>query len=78
MREFNRINQIQLLCSEAFRDIPAATWRFDNAAVMAPQLAKAKEYAKKWDSSNREGIGLLLFKMSAPENLTQQAVLQTL
>ena len=61
MREFNRINQIHLLRAEAFRDIPAATWRFDNAAVMTPQLAKAKEYAKKWDSFNREGIGLLLF-----------------
>lgn len=61
MREFNRINHINLLRSEAFSDIPAADWRFDNAPVMTKQLAKAKEYAEKWDDFSREGIGLLLF-----------------
>ena len=61
MREFNRINHINLLRSEAFSDIPAAAWRFDNAPVMTKQLAKAKEYAEKWDDFSREGIGLLLF-----------------
>ena len=61
MREFNRINHINLLRSEAFSDIPAADWCFDNAPVMTKQLAKAKEYAEKWDDFSREGIGLLLF-----------------
>ena len=61
MREFNRINHINLLRSEAFSDIPAADWRFDNAPVMTKQLIKAKEYAEKWDDFSREGIGLLLF-----------------
>ena len=61
MREFNRINHINLLRSEAFSDIPAAAWRFDNAPVMTKQLTKAKEYAEKWDDFSREGIGLLLF-----------------
>ncbi len=61
MRELNRINHINLLRSEAFRDIPAAAWRFDNAPVMTAQLVKAKEYAEKWDDFRREGIGLLLF-----------------
>ena len=61
MREFNRKNHIFLLRSEAFKDIPAADWRFDNASVMTPQLAKVREYAEKWDSFYREGIGLLLF-----------------
>ena len=61
MREFNRINHINLLRSEAFSDIPAAAWRFDNAPVMTKQLIKAKEYAEKWDDFSREGIGLLLF-----------------
>ncbi len=60
-REFNRINHINLLRSEAFSDIPAAAWRFDNAPVMTKQLTKAKEYAEKWDDFSREGIGLLLF-----------------
>ena len=50
-----------LLRFEAFRDIPAAAWRFDNASVMTPQLVKAWEYAENWDSFSREGIGLLLF-----------------
>ena len=61
MREYNRRNHIHLLRSEAFKDIPAAAWRFDNASDMTPQLAKAKQYAENWDSFNREGIGLLLF-----------------
>ena len=61
MREFNRINHINLLRSEAFSDIPAADWRFENAPTMTKQLAKAKEYAEKWDDFSREGIGLLLF-----------------
>ncbi len=61
MREFNRINHINLLRSEAFRDIPAAAWRFDKASVMTKQLTKAREYAEKWDDFCREGIGLLLF-----------------
>ena len=61
MREFNRINHINLLRSEAFSDIPVADWRFDNAPVMTKQLTKAKEYAEKWDDFSCEGIGLLLF-----------------
>ena len=61
MREFNRINHINLLRSEAFRDIPAADWRFENAPKKTPQLAKAREYAERWEDFSREGIGLLLF-----------------
>lgn len=60
-REFERQNYINLLRSEAFSEIPAASWRFDNASVMTPSLAKAKEYAEKWDDFSREGIGLLFF-----------------
>ena len=61
IREYNRRNHIHFLRSEAFKDIPAAAWRFDNAPVMTPQLVKAKQYAENWDSFSREGIGLLLF-----------------
>lgn len=58
---FCRENYRMLLRSEAFHDIPAADWRFDNATSMTPQLAKAREYADKWEDFSREGIGLLLF-----------------
>ena len=59
-RDFERMTRITTLRSEAFRDIPAAGWRFDHA-VVTPQLAKAKEYAANWDSFKQDGIGLLLF-----------------
>lgn len=61
MREFNRMSRISLLRSEAFHDIPAADWTFENATAMTPQLVKAREYADKWEDFSREGIGLLLF-----------------
>lgn len=51
--EFERMSHISLLRSEAFKDIPAAAWRFDNASVMTPQLVKAREYAENWDSFSR-------------------------
>ena len=61
MQDFHRYNYLTLLRSEAFSDIPAASWRFDNATVMTSQLAKAKEYAEKWEDFKKENIGLLLF-----------------
>lgn len=54
-------NRVAALRGEAFRDIPAALWRFDAAPTMTAQLAKAKQYAEKWDSFKQDGIGLLLF-----------------
>ena len=54
-------NNVSMLRTEAFRDIPAALWRFDTAPTMTAQLAKAKQYAEKWDSFRQDGIGLLLF-----------------
>lgn len=54
-------NNVAMLRAEAFRDIPAALWRFDTAPTMTAQLAKAKQYAEKWDSFKPDGIGLLLF-----------------
>ena len=50
-----------MLRSEAFRDMPAALWRFEAAAVTTPQLAKARGYAQNWDEFKKAGIGLLLF-----------------
>lgn len=54
-------NNVAMLRAEAFRDIPAALWRFDTAPQMTAQLTKAKQYAEKWDSFRQNGIGLLLF-----------------
>ena len=50
-----------MLRSEAFRDVPAAGWRFESAAVTTPQLAKARGSAQNWDEFKKAGIGLLLF-----------------
>ena len=44
-RKLEWLNRIAMLRSEAFRDIPAAGWRFENADVMTPQLVKAKAYS---------------------------------
>ena len=59
-KEQHRRN-VTMLQAEAFRDIPAALWRFDAAPAMTAQLAKAKQYAENWDSFKRDEIGLLLF-----------------
>lgn len=53
-----RIAQLRM---DAFRDIPAAMWRFDQAAVNTPQLEKAQKYVKHWEIFHKSGQGLLLF-----------------
>ena len=60
-REYERMSYMTMLRSEAFRDMSAAGWRFESAAVTTPQLAKAKGYAQNWDEFKKAGIGLLLF-----------------
>ena len=60
-REYERMSYMTMLRSEAFRDIPAALWRFDAVPAMTAQLAKVKQYAENWDSFKRDEIGLLLF-----------------
>ena len=45
-REYERMSYKTMLRSEAFRDMSAAGWRFESAAVTTPQLAKAKGYAQ--------------------------------
>ena len=59
-KEQHRRN-VTMLQAEAFRDIPAALWRFDAVPVMTAQLSKAKQYVENWDSFKRDEIGLLLF-----------------
>lgn len=60
-QETERMERISQLRSEAFKDIPTLNWRFENAAVMTPQLSKVKSYADKWGAFINDGIGLLLF-----------------
>ena len=55
------MSYMTMLRSEAFRDMPAAGWRFESAAVTTPQLAKVRGYAQNWDEFKKAGIGLLLF-----------------
>ena len=55
------MSYMTMLRSEAFRDMPAAGWRFESATVTTPQLAKARGYAQNWDEFKKAGIGLLLF-----------------
>ena len=59
--EYERMSYMTKLRNEAFHDMPAAGWRFETAAVMTPQLTKAKGYAQNWDKFKKAGIGLLLF-----------------
>ena len=61
MQIYERMSYMTMLRSEAFRDVPAALWRFESAAVTTPQLAKARGYAQNWDEFKKAGIGLLLF-----------------
>ena len=60
-REYERMSYMTMLRSEAFRDIPAAGWQFENAEVMTPQLVKARRYSENWDVFRQDGTGLLLF-----------------
>ena len=55
------MSYMTMLRSKAFRDMPAAGWRFETAAVITPQLAKTRGYAQNWDEFKKAGIGLLLF-----------------
>ena len=61
MQLYERMSYMAMLRSEAFRDMSAALWRFESAAVTTPQLAKARGYAQNWDEFKKAGIGLLLF-----------------
>lgn len=53
--------RVAALRREAFRDIPAAGWRFDQAAAHTPQLEKARKYVAHWEEFYKDGLGLLLF-----------------
>lgn len=65
MRDFNRRNHIQFLRSEAFADIPAAAWRFDNPDILSHGLNASQKivqrYAQKWDEAKVQNLGLCLF-----------------
>ena len=66
-----------MLRSEAFRDIPAAGWRFENAEVMTPQLVKAKDIPKTGMLSAKMEPGCFCSAMWAPENPMRRAALPT-
>ena len=77
-RECERMSYMTMLRSEAFRDMPAAGWRFESAAVTTPQLAKARGYAQNWDELKKRGSGCSCSGTLARESPMPLAVLPTL
>ena len=77
-REYERMSYMTMLRSEAFRDIPAALWRFDAVPVMTAQLSKVKQYVENWDSFKRDESGFSCLGMSAPAKPMRLAVLPML
>ena len=59
--ELRRLEHIQQLRMEAFRDVPAALWSFDADLVWSESLKKAKRYADHWEEMQSASLGLLLF-----------------
>ena len=78
MQIYERMSYMAMLRSEAFRDMPAALWRFESAAVTTPQLAKARGYAQNWDEFKKAGIGFSCSGTLAQENPMPLAVLPML
>ena len=77
-REYERMSYMTMLRSEAFRDMPAAGWRFEAAAVTTPQLEKARGYAQNWDEFKKAGIGFSCTGTLAQENPMPLDALPTL
>ena len=77
-REYERMSYMTMLRSEAFRDMPAAGWRFEAAAVTTPQLEKARGYAQNWDEFKKAGIGFSCSGTLAQENPMPLDALPTL
>ena len=77
-REYERMSYMTMLRSEAFRDMPAALWRFESAAVTTSQLAKARGYAQNWDEFKKAGIGFSCSGTLAQENPRPLDALPTL
>lgn len=60
-KERRRQSYIATLRMEAFRDIPAAAWSFDLAAVLTTPLLTVRNYADHWEDMQQNNIGLILF-----------------
>ena len=66
------MSYMTMLRSEAFREMPAAGWRFESAAVTTPQLAKARGYAQNWDEFKKAGIGPVSYTHLCPDRFPIQ------
>ena len=77
-REYERMSYMTMLRSEAFRDMPAAGWRFESAAVMTPSLQRRGATRRTGTSSKKRESGCSCSGMSALENPMPLAVLPTL
>ena len=52
--------KIHKLRQQAFKDIPAQNWKFENVPT-SPQLEKLKHYVTKWEQMKEKNMGVLLF-----------------
>lgn len=77
-REYERMSYMTMLRSEAFRDMPAAGWRFEAAAVTTPQLEKARVTRRTGTSSKKRGSGFSCSGTLAQENPMPLDALPTL
>ena len=80
-REYERMSYMTMLRSEAFRDMPAAGWRFESATVTTPQhpsLQRREATRRTGTSSKKRGSGCSCSGMSARESPMPPAVLPTL
>lgn len=76
-RELERLNRIAMLRSEAFRDIPAAGWRFENAEVILRSSLKRKDISKTGILSAKMEPGCFCSGMWTLGNPMRRAALPT-
>lgn len=80
-RKYERMSYMTMLRSEAFRDMPAAGWRFESATVTTPQhpsLQRREATRRTGTSSKKRGSDCSCSGMSARENPMPLAALPTL
>ena len=78
-REYERMSYMTMLRSEAFRDMPAAGWRFESATSYNAPACKGEGYAQNWDEfKKKRESGCSCSEMSAQEGPMPLAVLPML
>ncbi|MCD7847855.1 MAG: hypothetical protein LUG49_07530 [Oscillospiraceae bacterium] len=76
-QEAERMERISQLHSEAFQDIPALNWRFENAAVMTCNYPKSRAMWVIGRLSEVTASGFFFSEMSGRGNPMPQGALRT-